>query len=208
VLAATNHDLQKAGAEGTFRKDLYYRLKGVSIRVPPLRERQEDVAELAHYFLFSINHQLGMGFRSIPPETLELFGAYAWPGNVRELQGVIREAMLHGSGHLLLPEFLPEELHRQGGTAAPPPSAPQAGLTALVDSLLQSGEGNLHARAVEAVERVLLEGVLRHVHGHQTQASELLGISRNTLRQKLRSLNFAIDRVFTQEGPDEEPGGG
>jgi two-component system nitrogen regulation response regulator GlnG len=204
VLAATNHDLEKAVAEGRFRADLYYRLKGVTIRVPPLRERLEDVAELAHYFLFRFNRDLGTDFRTLAPETLELFQEHPWPGNVRELQGVLRETMLRGSGHVLLPDFLSDELHRKAGDSRPmhPPS-PAGSLNALVDSLLQSGEGNLHARAVEALERVLLERVLRQTQSHQTQASELLGISRNTLRQKMRSLGFAIDKVFSQEGEDE-----
>jgi two-component system nitrogen regulation response regulator GlnG len=206
VLAATNHDLDRLVSEGRFRKDLYYRLKGVTIRVPPLREHLEDIPELAHYFLFRFNRELGRDFRAFAPETLEIFQSHTWPGNVRELQGVIREAMLHASGHHLLPEFLPEELRRERsvhdrGSNAPPASD----LNGLIESLLQSGGGNLHARAVEVLERALLARVLKHTQGHQTQASELLGMSRNTLRQKMRSLGLAIDKVFTQEaGEDAE----
>jgi two-component system nitrogen regulation response regulator GlnG len=207
VLAATNHDLEQAVATGRFSKDLYYRLKGVTIRVPPLRERLEDVAELAHYFLFRFNRELGTDFRSIAPEVLEVFQLHPWPGNVRELQGVIREMMLRASGHTLTSEFVPEELSRQVvAVEQTRPGASGSGLDALVESLLHSEEGNLHARAVEALERVLLENVLRHTQGHQTRASELLGISRNTLRQKMRSLGFAIDKVFTQEDGERETG--
>lgn len=206
VLAATNHDLEKLVAEGRFRKDLYYRLKGVTIRVPPLREHLEDVPELAHYFLFRFNRELGRDFRAFAPAILEVFQSYPWPGNVRELQGVIREAMLHASGQVLPAEFLPEELRRRpdaGGTAGAVP--PASALDAFIASLLESGEGNLFARAVEALERALLARVLQQTQWHQTKASELLGISRNTLRQKLRSLGFSIDKVFHQAG-DEEPG--
>jgi two-component system, NtrC family, nitrogen regulation response regulator GlnG len=204
VLAATNHDLELAAAEGRFRKDLYYRLRGVTIRVPPLREHLEDVPELAHYFLFRFNRELGRDFRGIAPEALELFQGYPWPGNVRELQGVIREAMLHASGHVLVPEFLPAELRRQrGGDASTGEAAAPTGLEALIESLLQDGQGNLHARATEALERALLARVLHQTRGHQTKASELLGISRNTLRQKLRALGFAIDRVFTHDADTE-----
>ncbi len=117
VLAATNYDLETLAAQGRFRKDLYYRLKGVTIRVPPLREHAEDVPELAHYFLFRFNRELGKDFRAFAPETLELFQSYPWPGNVRELQSVIREAMLRASGNVLLPEFLRAELHQP---TAPP----------------------------------------------------------------------------------------
>jgi two-component system nitrogen regulation response regulator GlnG len=208
VLAATNQDLDAAVTEGRFRKDLYYRLKGVTIRVPPLRDRLEDVAELAHYFLFRFNRELGTNHRAFAPEVLELFQTCAWPGNVRELQSVIREMMLHGSGHLLLPEFLPEEFRgqaaRAGAPAAPPNRGATASLNTLVQSLMDDGGDNLYARAVEALERVLLERILRHTQGHQTRASELLGISRNTLRQKMRALGFAIDRVFTPEGGEAD----
>jgi two-component system nitrogen regulation response regulator GlnG len=208
VLAATNHDLEGAVADGRFRKDLYYRLKGVTIRVPLLRDRAEDVAELAAYFLFRFNRELGTDFRAFAPEAVRLLEGYSWPGNVRELQGALREAMLHGSGHVLLPDFLSEEIRRREARPVEPPAATAAGgVHALIDSFMQDGGRNLLPRAVETVERALLERVLRDTQGNQTQASELLGISRNTLRQKLRSLGFAIDRVLTQEGEDRAPEG-
>jgi two-component system nitrogen regulation response regulator GlnG len=205
VLAATNHDLETLTAEGRFRKDLYYRLKGATVRVPPLREHLEDVPELAHYFLFRFNQELGKDFRAFAPDTLVLFRNHSWPGNVRELQGAIREAMLHASGHDLLPEFLPKELRRpQGASAAAGALTPAgSGLDAMIEALLESGGGNIFARAVESVERALLERVLRHTQGHQTRASEVLGISRNTLRQKMRAFGFAIDRVINRDGDEE-----
>lgn len=210
VLAATNLDLEKAVADGRFRKDLYYRLKGATLRVPPLRERLEDVAELAHYFLFRCSRELNMDLRGFAPETLELLQRHHWPGNVRELQSVVREAMLRASGHILLPDFLPEEIRHQPSVARAPmdPGAEGCDLLTLIETLLQSAAGNVHARAVEAVERILLPHVLRHTHGHQTRASEILGISRGTFRQKLRQLGLAIDKVCTEEsssqGADEE----
>jgi len=207
VLAATNHDLEKAVAEGAFRKDLYYRLKVVTIRVPALREHLDDVAELAHYFLFRFNRELGLDLRGLAPETLELLGSYSWPGNVRELQSAIKQAMLHGSGHILVPEFLPEGVRGQAAPPlAPAATATELGLHALIEALLQGGTKDLYNRAMEALERVLLPQVLRFTQGHQTQASELLGISRNTLRQKLRHLGFAVDKVFTDHGGKDEAG--
>jgi two-component system nitrogen regulation response regulator GlnG len=215
VLAATNQDLEKAVALGRFRKDLYYRLKGVTIRVPPLRERLEDVPELAHHFLFRFNRELGMDYRAFAPEAVELLGSYPWPGNVRELQGAVQVAMLHGSGHVLVSEFLPEEIARRAAGAADlakdagegvraPLPLPIAGMSAVVEALLQEGGGNLYPRAVQSLDRALLEAVLRLTGGNQTQASELLGISRNTLRQKMKSLGFAIDKVFTQSSEESE----
>jgi two-component system, NtrC family, nitrogen regulation response regulator GlnG len=210
VLAATNHDLERLVEEGKFRKDLYYRLKVVTVHVPPLRERRDDVAELAHYFLFRFDRELGLDLRGFAPETLELLQAYDWPGNVRELQSVIKQAMLHASGHILVPEFLPEGLRRQLPAApAPRTPAPDFDLPALIDGLLRKGERDVYARVLEAVERLLLARVLRETHGHQAQASEILGINRTTLRAKLRALGLAVDKVVTEEAPAEtEPGEG
>jgi two-component system nitrogen regulation response regulator GlnG len=203
VLAATNQDLARLVAEGRFRKDLYYRLSAVSVRVPPLRERADDVAELAHFFLFRFDRELGLDLRGFSPEALERLQAYPWPGNVRELQGVVKQAMLNASGHLILPEFLPEQFQK---TVAPSPSLVSASesldLTSFIESRL-SGPGELHAEVIAAVERVLLTRVLRHTHGNQTRASELLGLSRPTLRHKLRTLGLATDRSPGENhGPD------
>jgi two-component system nitrogen regulation response regulator GlnG len=206
VLAATNHDLEKLVEEGRFRKDLYYRLKVVTVHVPPLRERRDDVAELAHYFLFRFNRELGLDLRGFAPETLELLQGYDWPGNVRELQSVIKQAMLHGSGHIIVPEFLPEGLRRRRPAAAAP-APPGFDLARLIDDLLEKGEHDVHARVMEAVERLLLARVLRQTHGHQAQASDLLGINRTTLRSKLRSLGLVVDKVLTDEGAGEEEAG-
>ena len=140
VLAATNQDLEKLVEEGRFRKDLYYRLKVVTIQVPPLRDRLDDVAELAHYFLFRFDRELGLDLRAFAPETLELLQNYSWPGNVRELQSAIKQAMLNASGHILLPEFLPDNLRgrrsrRTGGQCAPE----GLDLHRLIESLRQGG---------------------------------------------------------------------
>jgi two-component system nitrogen regulation response regulator GlnG len=200
VLAATNHNLEQLVEQGRFRKDLYYRLKVVTIQLPPLRERAGDVAELAHYFLFRFDRELNLDLRSFSPETLELLQAYSWPGNVRELQSVIKQAMLHASGNVLLPEFLPEELHK-ARPVAPSPSAGKFDLDAFIEEALQRGERGLHEQVVQAVERRLFTHVLRYTHGHQAQASEVLGLNRTTLRHKLRDLGLAVDKVVTDEGP-------
>jgi two-component system nitrogen regulation response regulator GlnG len=206
VLAATNHDLEKLVGEGRFRKDLYYRLKVVTIAVPPLRTRLDDVAELAHYFLFRFDRELGLDLRAFAPESLELLQNYSWPGNVRELQSVIKEAMLHTSGHLLLPEFLPDSLRRAPGVSPPAPETTgttELDVASLIDGLLQRGEKNLYGQVIQAVERVLLSRVVRHTRGHQAQASEVLGLNRATLRHKLRTLGLAVDKVVIEEQHNE-----
>jgi two-component system, NtrC family, nitrogen regulation response regulator GlnG len=209
VLAATNHNLEKLVEEGRFRKDLYYRLKVITIQVPPLRARLDDLAELAHYFLFRFNRELGLDFRGFAPETLERFQGYAWPGNVRELQSAIKQAMLNASGHLVLPEFLPENLALKPQTdqhLAEAAGCLGAGfdLRALIEELLARGENGLHEKVSAAVERVLLPLVLRHTHGHQSQASEILGLNRATLRHKLRSLGLSVDKTVTEEDPERD----
>jgi two-component system, NtrC family, nitrogen regulation response regulator GlnG len=205
VLAATNQDLSRLANEGRFRKDLYYRLNAISIRIPALRERVDDVAELAHFFLFRFDRELELDLRGFSPEALERLQAYPWPGNVRELQGVVKQAMLNASGHLVLPEFLPEQFHENGPLPTVSVPAPEAfDLAAFIEEHL-AGTTALHAEVMAAVERVLLTRVLHHTRGNQTQASEILGLSRPTLRHKLRMLGLAIERGI-HEGPIGEKG--
>ncbi len=103
-----------------------------------------------------------------------------------------------------MPEFLPEAIRAGRPAAAAPPSL--GDLEHLMDDLLERGEINLHARVIEAVERTLLNKVLRHTHGHQAQASEVLGINRTTLRHKLRALGLGVDKIVTEDGKDEPEG--
>ena len=214
VLAATNQDLPKLVGEGRFRKDLFYRLNGVTIHVPPLRERLEDVAELANYFLFRFDRELGLDLRGFAPDVLELFQSCAWPGNVRELQGVVKQAMFNASGHLILREFLPLQF-APAGQAFPPDTKSQAGkpdlredrfdLEAVVESMLPDAAGKLYEKVLAAVERVLFTRVLRHTHGHQTRASELLGLDRSTLRNRLRALGLVVDKMLTETSRSDAP---
>jgi two-component system nitrogen regulation response regulator GlnG len=219
VLAATNQDLPKLVAEGRFRKDLLYRLNGVTIHVPPLRDRLEDVAELANYFLFRFDRDLGLDLRGFAPDVLELFQAYPWPGNVRELQGVVKQAMITASGHLIRREFLPPHLTEGSRQNAPRVETEDRlaehpadhteedhfNLEASIDELLKRADGNLHSEVIAAVERVLFARVLRHTHGHQTRASELLGLDRSTLRSRLRALGLAIDKTLSDSPRNDSP---
>jgi two-component system nitrogen regulation response regulator GlnG len=203
VLAASNHDLEKLVQKGHFRKDLYYRLKVVTLQLPPLRDRTDDVAELAHYFLFRFDRELNMDLRGFAPETLELLQGYSWPGNVRELQSVIKQAMLNASGHVLLPEFLPNDLRHARAAAAVAPVAPTFDIDGLVEGWLQNGETDLYSKALAGMERRLFARVLRHTHGHQAQASEILGLNRTTLRLKLKELGLAIEKVLSEDDKGE-----
>lgn len=203
ILAATNQNLENLVAEGRFRKDLYYRLKGVTIQIPPLRDHREDVSELAHYFLFRFNRELGKDLRAIAPETLEGLQRHGWPGNVRELQQAIRVGMINASGHILLPEFLPHDLLQETGPSEIGHVTVTSQIQDRFSHLLVDGKGNVYQRAVEELERGLFPRVLEHTHWNQTQASELLGMTRGTLRQRLRSLGLSLERVITH---DADPG--
>src|SRR3954454_19328193 len=120
VIAATNRDLEKMVAEGTFRGDLYYRLNVYAIRLPPLRERGEDLPLLAEHLVRRFSRELKKDVRGIAPEAMELLRAYPWPGNVRELQSVIKQTLLQTTGAVVLPEFLPAVIRNEGNAAGGP----------------------------------------------------------------------------------------
>lgn len=200
ILAATNQNLEQLIAAGRFRADLFYRLNEVSIQVPPLRERKDDIPELALHFLGQFTREAGRDVRNFSPEVLDLFQRYPWPGNVRELRGAIKEAVLRSTGRLILPEFLAPGLFE--GFPAPQASEPTTGgvdLSRIIENLLRAGEKDLFTKVMESVERELFARVLRHTHGHQGQASELLGINRKTLRTKLRDLGIVLDKVVMDQ---------
>ena len=196
ILAATNQNLDQLIASGRFRNDLYYRLKVVTIRVPPLRERKEDIPELASHFLFRFAREANRDVRGLTPEALDLLRTYHWPGNVWELQNCIQAAVYQTAGWLVLPADLPNLSPDNPGTPTTPTNNPQSiDLAETIESMLRDGKKELHGRVVAIVEKELIARVLRHTHGHQAQASELLGINRATLRNRLRELGVSLDKV-------------
>lgn len=210
VIAATNQNLEALIEQGRFRKDLYYRLRGVTIHLPPLRERREDIAELAHYFLFRYNRQIGTSVQSISPAALELLQQYSWPGNVRELQSVIHEALIVSAGPTILPEFLPAELHG-AATGGPGQALPHSEdvvdwqrLPRLMETWLSSGETDLYRRGLEHFDRLVIRRAMDQAGGNQARAAEILGLSRVTLRAKLRALGLNVGKVLTQAADDDE----
>ena len=181
VIAATNQNLEVLIEQGRFRKDLYYRLRGVTIHLPPLRDRREDIAELAHYFLFRYNRQIGTSVQSISPAALELLQQYSWPGNVRELQSVIHEALIVSAGPTILPEFLPAELHGTtpaGATGAPALSEDLVDwqrFPRLINQWLAAGETDLYRRGLEHFDRLVIRRAMEQADGNQARAAEILG---------------------------------
>jgi two-component system nitrogen regulation response regulator GlnG len=208
IIAATNQNFDTLIEQGRFRRDLYYRLKGVTIHLPPLRERIEDIAELAHYFLFRLNRQLGSNVQTISPEAMELLQSYSWPGNIRELQSAMRDALIASAGSVLLPHFLPQELH--ASTAEDVDAIDLRAvhdddwsrLGQFVESGLASREPNIYRQAIEHFDREILVRALAQVGGHQANAAILLGMSRPTLRAKLRGLGMTVEKILA---PDRTP---
>ena len=193
VVAATNRDLAAMIRDGRFREDLYYRLNVVTLALPPLRERREDVPFLVDHFLGKYAESLGE--RRLTAEALERLSGYGWPGNVRELENVIQHAMVMAGGSVILPEHLPIPA---GGPALPVKEGTlealiQQKLDACVRGLGARESANLYDLVLGLVERPLLRAVLRETGGNQLRAAALLGINRNTLRKKLRALGLRAE---------------
>jgi two-component system, NtrC family, nitrogen regulation response regulator GlnG len=202
VIAATNQDLESLIESGLFRKDLYYRLRDVTIQLPPLCERPEDIAELAHYFLFRNNRQFGTGVHSISEEALALMEKHSWPGNVRELQSAIREALLVAVGPTIVPDFLPAEVHQPTSPeveterlADSVPDADWLTLPKAIEAALDGAQTDLYRLAREQFDRLLLLRVMQFTHGNKYRAAEILGLSRATVRAKFLSMGIAMSEI-------------
>jgi two-component system nitrogen regulation response regulator GlnG len=187
-------------AAGRFRADLYFRLRVCTVRLPPLRERGDDLALLVDYHLRRSARELGKSVQGLTPEALEALRRHDWPGNVRELQSVLKQALLAAHGPLLLPDDLPLEQLRP---AAP---AEAADWDRFVQGLLEAGGEDVYARCLEEMERRVLTRVLQHTGGNQVQAARLLGINRGSLRAKIRALRITIGRSVWADDEAAGPG--
>jgi two-component system response regulator AtoC len=185
VVAATHRDLKRAVSDGKFREDLYFRLNVVPIEMPPLRDRQEDIRALAEHFITRFCRELGRPVLRLHPEALRGFHDYAWPGNVRELKNVIERVVLLEADDEIRREHLPSEIHRTttretaaGAAASPfPPGV---------------------VRPLAEIEMLAIDHALVVCEGNKTRAAHLLGISRQTLRTKLKE--FAIEDDVEEGG--------
>ena len=169
LVCATNRDLAEAIRHGQFRQDLFYRINTISVTLPPLRDRREDVRVLAEHFLEQNAHY---GRKRLAPETLAQLEAYHWPGNVRELQHVIQRGTILGAGETLTPADLPPEIQH----GDPQPSTPAAG-------------------SLESMERQHIVATLKQVGGHRGKAAALLGIDPKTLYRKLLGYGITGDNL-------------
>ncbi len=184
IVAATNADLARSVEEGRFRRDLYYRLAVVPIRLPPLREREGDVILLARHFLAKYGEQLKGRVLSLGRDAEPLLLQHAWPGNVRELQNVIQRALLKLAGTRVGAKDLSGLL--------PSAAVQERGLAGLVESILDAPapESGRYQAALAAIEAPLIAAALARTNGNQLRAAELLGMNRNTLRERMRALGM------------------
>lgn len=196
IVAATHRDLGAMVNEGLFREDLYYRLNVVPLRMPPLRERLEDLPLLVSHLLARAADE-GMPGKGIDPDAVARLERHAWPGNVRELENLLRRLLVLTAGDTIGLEAVEEELAEAGPPAAGggAPDSLEAGVDQYLaryfaahgDSLPLPG---LHARVLREVERPLVLRALAATGGNQLRAAALLGINRNTLRKKIRDLDI------------------
>jgi two-component system nitrogen regulation response regulator GlnG len=197
LIAATHRDLKACSEQGQFRPDLYYRLGVFTIHLPALRERGDDLPLLVRHYLRRFSKELGRDVQEVAPEALERLRGYPWPGNIRELQSALKQALLRASGPVLLPAFLPDLSGRPGE------SGPAAGAALELEGFIRQRLGpdahDLYAEAHRQVDRVLLPIVLEYTGGSQHQAARLLGIARQTLRQKLRDLGLHVTHAVETE---------
>jgi nitrogen regulation protein NR(I) len=201
IITATNRPLEEMVDEGEFRADLLYRLNGVSISLPPLRQRGEDIPLLLQHFLTRATRELNKPeIEGLSPEALQKLTAYSWPGNVRELQSIIRQAVLATTGTVVVPDSLPPEV--LGGTSHPPapasssrPAAPaEADLQAFIEARLRENTSDLYAEALEFMERMLITRVLQETGGNQSKAAGLLGITRGKIRDRIAAFDISVDK--------------
>jgi transcriptional regulator with PAS, ATPase and Fis domain len=172
VIAATNTDLDAMVADGRFRRDLYYRFKVVTITVPPLRERRQDIPHLVSTFLDELSRENAVIRKAITPEALDALERHQWPGNVRELKNVLESVLVAVPGEVIRPEDLPMSIRQSTSSQAPMELLPGTKL--------------------EEMERELIRRTLEHTGGNRTHSASLLGIGVRTLQRKIRAYGITI----------------
>ncbi len=207
IVAATHRDLSQMIRQGLFREDLYYRLNVVPIRLPPLRERTDDIADLVNHFLREAQRE-GEPVKTISADAIQLMQAYAWPGNVRELENLVRRLSALYADESISREIVQAELNiadRQAIQTTAGPMDVSAAVETHVAQLLREHEpklppSGLYQRVLDKVEAPLIAMVLNACGGNQIKASELLGLNRNTLRKKIRAHSIEIVKHSRRNG--------
>jgi two-component system response regulator AtoC len=182
IVAATNRDLDQAVREGKFREDLYYRLKVIPVEMPPLRERREDIPLLVTHFIELFNAEFRKNTRGFTPEALKCCEEYSWPGNVRELRNVVERAMILENKEFLGPEDLPLAIREETAKAADESADAGSGSGAFAMPEEECG--------LREMEERMVRRALEKTNGNQSRAAQLLDISRDSLRYKMRKFGM------------------
>ncbi len=203
IIAATNRDLQQQIDQGLFREDLFYRINVVPLRLPPLRERLEDIPDLVRHFL-GIAQKEGLPPKSFEPGAIERMKRYHWPGNVRELENLVRRLSAIYAQDVVSADMVESELASAARPPFPDAAEPSGDLSEsverfLADYFMSFGQdlppAGLYTRVLRKVELPLISAALAATRGNQIRAADLLGLNRNTLRKKIRDLNIRVIRT-------------
>lgn len=205
IIAATNKNLRAMVGSGDFREDLYFRLNVVPLAIPPLRERTEDVPDLAEHFLEKVTES-GLPFKTLTVGAKKVLQSFDWPGNVRELENLIRRLCALHPGDQINGADIKAEFDRSTSDLAGGPMSIMANVTGgnlsqtvrlHLDQYFEYHEDGLpppglHTRILREIERPLIQKVLSATNGNQVKSAELLGLNRNTLRKKIRELEITL----------------
>ena len=195
VIAATNLNLEAEVERGSFREDLYYRLNVVTVNLPPLRSRREDIPALVEHFLEKYNQENGRSLSRVSRETLATFLRYPWPGNVRELENMIERAVVLSKTDELTPDLLPLAIRMFAAQTRG--DGADSSIDGLSERLAEAAvrqyaasEGRVYELVIQQIERHLLQHALRHNGGVKIRTADFLGINRNTLNKKVKDLGL------------------
>jgi two-component system nitrogen regulation response regulator GlnG len=191
IIAATNHDLEARVAQGRFREDLFHRLNVIRLRLPPLRERREDIALLARHFLAKSARELGVEPKRLSEAALKFLTAQEFPGNVRQLENLCHWLTVMAPSITIEAKDLPAEVRAD---AAPAGASWVAVLEKEVEGLLARGETGVLDELARRFEKALIAKALAHTGGRRIEASQLLGLGRNTLTRKIQELGIESDK--------------
>ena len=199
IIAATNRDLERALEEGRFREDLYYRLKVVTIWLPPLRDRIDDIPRLSHYFLSRHAADVGVDSPVLTEEAQEVLKGYSWPGNVRELANTLQKALIFNRGAPIRPEDVSQAIsNRNEGRKRT--DDPERAIRQWVHESLDSGpQERLFDRCMDRFASVLISEALLATGGNRSKAAKLLGLSRPTLHSKIEKYNLRFETTIREE---------
>lgn len=187
VISATNKNLENAIVQKTFREDLYYRLKVITITLPPLRMHAEDIPLLTNYFLSRHCQEMKKPLVTVPPETMEGLLKYSWPGNVRELENLLKRALLLSKSNVITADLISAEIN---ATTAVLPANTEKHLSSLFPENFSEYEGNLFKHVIDQVEKELVEKALAYSKGNQVKTAKLLGISRAMLHERMEKFGL------------------